>query len=114
MRSSIFQALSFGFFLLFSFAFFDRFPEIGFTKTTIPYREVDGHSSWLGGDGAKQFHLDPRRIVVAGESAGGYLTLVTGYRVQPKPKALVALFGFGDLIGNWSSKPNPDRKSTRL
>jgi acetyl esterase/lipase len=47
------------------------------------------------------------RIVVAGASAGGYLTLVTGYRVRPKPKALVALYGFGDLIGDWSSKPNP-------
>jgi acetyl esterase/lipase len=62
---------------------------------------------WLAGDGAKQFHLNPSRVVVAGASAGGYLTLVTGYRVRPKPKALVALYGFGDLIGDWSSKPNP-------
>ena len=62
---------------------------------------------WLSGDGARQFHLDPRRIVVIGESAGGYLTLVTGYRVRPKPKALVALYGYGDLVGDWLSKPNP-------
>jgi acetyl esterase/lipase len=62
---------------------------------------------WLAGDGAKQFYLNPRRVVVAGASAGGYLTLVTGYRVRPKPKALVALYGFGDLVGDWSSRPNP-------
>jgi acetyl esterase/lipase len=62
---------------------------------------------WLAGDGARQFHLDPRRIVVIGESAGGYLTLVTGYRVRPKPKALVALYGYGDLVDDWLSKPNP-------
>ncbi len=185
MGRLIFQSLSFGLFLLFGFAFVDRFAaEINFQKTTVAYREIDGHKiladlyrsqdakirpvivwihggalimgnrnmersqgvtrflltlakaegyavvsidyrlapetklpgivsdveeafRWLAGDGAKEFHLDPRRIVVTGESAGGYLTLVTGYRVRPRPRALVALYGFGDLIGDWSSKPNP-------
>ena len=46
-------------------------------------------------------------MVVCGGSAGGYLTLVTGYRVQPKPKALVAFWGYGDLVGDWYSKPSP-------
>jgi len=77
------------------------------TKLTEIISDIEEAFRWLAGDGARQFHLDPRRIVVTGESAGGYLTLVTGYRVRPKPKALVALYGFGDLIGNWSSKPNP-------
>jgi acetyl esterase/lipase len=76
-----------------------KFPEI--------ISDIEQAFRWLAGDGAKRFHLDPGRTVVAGESAGGYLTLVTGYRVRPKPKALVALYGFGDLIGDWSSKPNP-------
>jgi acetyl esterase/lipase len=91
----------------------------GYAVVSIDYRlapetrlpeiisDIETAFRWLRGDGAKQFHLDPRRIVVAGESAGGYLTLITGYRVRPKPKALVALYGFGDLIGDWSSKPNP-------
>jgi acetyl esterase/lipase len=77
------------------------------TKLPDIISDIEEAFHWLGGDGAKQFHLNPRRIVVAGESAGGYLTLVTGYRVRPKPKALVALYGYGDLIGDWSSKPNP-------
>jgi acetyl esterase/lipase len=78
-------------------------------ETKLPgiISDIEEAFRWLAGDGAKQFHLDPKRIVVAGESAGGYLTLVTGYRVRPKPKALVVLYGFGDLIGDWSSKPNP-------
>ena len=46
-------------------------------------------------------------MVVVGASAGGYLTLVTGYRVNPKPKALVALFGYGELNADWYAKPNP-------
>jgi acetyl esterase/lipase len=77
------------------------------TKLPDIISDIEEAFRWLAGDGAKQFHLDPRRIVVVGESAGGYLTLVTGYRVRLKPKALVALYGFGDLIGDWSSKPNP-------
>jgi acetyl esterase/lipase len=77
------------------------------TKLPDIISDIEEAFRWLAGDGAKQFHLDPRRIVVAGASAGGYLTLVTGYRVRPKPKALVALYGFGDLVGDWSSKPNP-------
>jgi acetyl esterase/lipase len=77
------------------------------TKLPEIISDIEEAFRWLAGDGAKQFHLDPRRIVVAGASAGGYLTLVTGYRVRPRPKALVALYGFGDLIGDWSTKPNP-------
>ena len=77
------------------------------TKLPDIISDIEEVFRWLAGDGAKQFHLDPTRIVVTGESAGGYLTLVTGYRVRPKPKALVALYGFGDLIGDWTSKPNP-------
>jgi acetyl esterase/lipase len=77
------------------------------TKLPEIISDIEEAFRWLAGDGAKRFHLDPRRIVVTGESAGGYLTLVTGYRVRPKPKALVALYGYGDLIGDWSSKPNP-------
>ena len=80
--------------------------------------DVEAAFRWLTGDGAKQFHLDSDRIVVCGGSAGGYLTLVTGFRVEPRPKALVALYGYGDLIGDWYSTPSPHprhnpRKITR-
>ena len=46
-------------------------------------------------------------VAVSGGSAGGYLTLVTGYRVKPWPKALVAFWGYGDLVGPWYSEPSP-------
>jgi acetyl esterase/lipase len=44
------------------------------TKLPDIISDIEEAFRWLAGDGAKQFHLDPRRIVVAGESAGGYLT----------------------------------------
>jgi acetyl esterase/lipase len=88
------------------------------TKLPALVSDIEAAFEWLGGDGAQQFHLDPQRIVVTGGSAGGYLTLVTGYRVRPRPKALVALYGYGDLIGDWYSTPSPHarhnpRKITR-
>ena len=88
------------------------------TKLPDIISDIETAFRWLAHDGAQQFHLDPDRMVVVGGSAGGYLTLVTGYRVQPKPKGLVAFFGYGDLVGEWYSKPslhpahNP-RKITR-
>src|SRR5205085_6445219 len=45
---------------------------------------------WLRGPGAKDFRLDAGRVVVAGGSAGGYLTLMTGVTVRPRPAGLVA------------------------
>ena len=77
------------------------------TKLPAIISDVEAAFTWLGNDGAKQFHLDPDRMIVVGGSAGGYLTLVTGYRVNPKPKALVALFGYGELNADWYAKPNP-------
>ena len=77
------------------------------TKLPALISDIEAAFAWLAGDGAKQFHLDADRIAVCGGSAGGYLTLVTGYRAKPRPKALVALYGYGDLIGEWYSKPSP-------
>jgi acetyl esterase/lipase len=76
------------------------------TKLPELISDIETAFHCMAHDGAKQFHLDPDRIAVAGGSAGGYLTLVTGYRARPRPKALVALYGYGDLIGDWYSTPS--------
>jgi acetyl esterase/lipase len=61
---------------------------------------------WVHEQGPKLFNADPKRIAIAGGSAGGYLTLTSGYRVEPRPKALVAFWGYGDVIADWYSKPD--------
>lgn len=93
--------------------------EEGFALVSIDYRlapetklpeiiqDIESAFQWIAQEGAGRFHLDVSRMVVAGESAGGYLTLVTGYRVQPRPRALIALYGYGDLTGPWYSQPSP-------
>ena len=74
---------------------------------------VDG-VRWVQKAGPELFHADSERIAIAGGSAGGYLTLVSGFKVQPRPKALVSFWGYGDLVGDWYSKPSPHRGITPL
>ena len=56
---------------------------------------------------AGPLRVDPDRLVVCGGSAGGYLTLMTGFVVNPRPKALVSFWGYGDIVGAWYSRPDP-------
>jgi len=90
----------------------------GYALVSIDYRlapevklpeiiaDVEDAFRWLRGAGAKEAHLDTDRIVVTGGSAGGYLTLMTGVVVRPRPKALVAYWGYGDVDGEWYTTPS--------
>jgi acetyl esterase/lipase len=77
------------------------------TKLAAIIEDVEDAFKWVREKGPKLFHIDSSRIAVLGGSAGGYLTLATGHRVKPRPVALVAFYGYGDLIGDWYSKPSP-------
>jgi len=91
----------------------------GFALVSLDYRlapesklpailsDLDDAFRWLRGDGAKRFQIDPERIAVTGGSAGGFLTLATGFRVQPPPRVLLAFWGYGDLLGDWAAAPSP-------
>jgi acetyl esterase/lipase len=76
------------------------------TKLPAIVEDVEDAFRWLHEQGPKLLHIDPDRMVVAGGSAGGYLTLLSGYRVTPRPKALVAYWGYGDINGAWYTKPS--------
>jgi acetyl esterase/lipase len=77
------------------------------TQLALIIEDVEDAFRWIGEQGPALFYADPKRIAVVGGSAGGYLTLVTGYRAKPRPLALVSLWGYGDLIGPWYSQPSP-------
>jgi len=66
---------------------------------TLPaiIEDLEDAFAWIREEGPALFAADPDRIVVAGGSAGGYLTLASGYRVQPRPAALVSFWGYGAL-----------------
>jgi len=96
-----------------------RILKAGFVLVSIDYRlapetklpdiieDVKDAFTWVREKGPVLFGADPERVCVAGDSAGGYLTLMSGLVVRPKPKALASFYGYGDIVGDWYAKPDP-------
>jgi len=103
----------------------EKYASAGYVVISIDYRlapetkirdiigDIQDFFIWVQTDGPRLFSIDPSRLGVAGGSAGGYLTLMTGFCVHPRPKALVSYFGYGDIAGPWLSRPSPFYNSSR-
>jgi acetyl esterase/lipase len=78
-------------------------PEV---KSPAIIEDVRDALAWIRRDGPRLFHADVSRLVVTGGSAGGYLTMMAGWCVDPPPTALVAYWGYGDVDGDWLSQPS--------
>jgi acetyl esterase/lipase len=97
----------------------ERYVRAGYVVVSIDYRlapetklkgiieDVQDAYAWVRTEGPRLSSIDPNRIAVVGGSAGGYLTLMTGFCVSPRPKALVSFYGYGDIIAPWYSRPDP-------
>src|SRR6185369_2157006 len=70
------------------------------TKLPVILTDVEDAIRWLRNDGARMCHIDPDRIAVAGGSAGGFLTLASGFRIDPPPRVLLSLWGYGELLSD--------------
>jgi acetyl esterase/lipase len=89
----------------------------GFSLFSIDYRlapstklpeilnDIEDAIQWIQLEGPKQFSIDPKKIAVVGSSAGGFLALSTG-TFTLKPRAIVSLYGYGDLVGSWAVSPS--------
>jgi acetyl esterase/lipase len=78
-------------------------------ETKLPgiLEDLEDACKWVRLKGPELFGIDSNRMVVMGGSAGGYLTLTAGFRLEPRPKALVSFWGYGDIAGEWYSRPDP-------
>ncbi|WP_187782105.1 alpha/beta hydrolase [Gimesia chilikensis] len=99
----------------------------GYTVVSFDYRlapetklpeiiaDLEDGFTWLHEKGPDLFNVDTSKVAVSGGSAGGCLTMIAGYRAQPRPTVLVPFWGYGDLIGDWIGKPSPhDRHQTNI
>ncbi len=59
---------------------------------------------------AAELNVDPARVVLMGDSAGGHLAALVGLTERPAVKAVVGIFGVYDLAAQWQhdlpSRPN--------
>ncbi len=85
-------------------------------ETRLPgiVEDLEDAFTWLRKTGAAKFKIDPERIAVTGGSAGGYMTLTSGFRVKPAPRVLLSFWGYGDLVGPWYSEPSPHPRHARV
>ena len=98
---------------------FARYLDAGYTVVSIDYRlapetllpaiveDLQDALRWVREEGPSLYAIDPQRIAVAGQSAGGYLSLMAGACVTPRPRAIVSFYGYGDIVGDWYAKPDP-------
>lgn len=76
------------------------------TKLPAIIEDIEDAWGWVHAE-AESLLVDPRRLAVMGYSAGGYLALTAGFRFRSRPRAVVSLYGYGDLTGPWYSQPSP-------
>ena len=103
----------------------ERFLDAGWTVVSIDYRlapetkldailsDVRDAYGWIREKGPGLFDADPEHIAVAGGSAGGYLSLSCGVMLEPKPRCIVSYYGYGEIVGDWYSKPDGFYLSTQ-
>jgi acetyl esterase/lipase len=84
------------------------------TKLPAIIEDLEDAFTWIGEKGPELFFIDPSKIAVMGGSAGGYLTLTSGFRCKPSPTVLVVFYGYGDLIGDWYSTPSGHARHNQI
>jgi len=92
--------------------------DAGYTQVSIDYRlapetklpeivaDLRDAWTWVQEELPGLVDVDLNRVAVLGRSAGAYLTLMAGFCVSPRPRALVALYGYGDIVSTWYSEPS--------
>lgn len=97
----------------------ERYIRAGYVVASIDYRlapetklpaivgDVQDAYRWLREEGPGRFQVDPDRIAVIGNSAGGYLALWAASAAVPRPRAVVSFYGYGDISREWTTRPSP-------
>lgn len=91
--------------------------EAGFSVVSIDYRlapetklpeiaqDIRDAFTWVRSEFKAIYGIKSGKIAVVGHSAGGYLSLLSG-TFDNKPDAIVSFYGYGDIAGDWYTKPS--------
>lgn len=84
------------------------------TKLPETWTDIEAAYAWIRQCGPDLWNIDPNRAVIAGASAGGYLSLLAGCRLTPRPTAIVSWYGYGDITAPWYAQPSPFYRTRSL
>jgi acetyl esterase/lipase len=96
-----------------------HFFQMGATIISVDYRlapetklpgiieDIQDCFRWIHTEGYELYGYDRNRIIVAGHSAGGYLTMMCGFCLDKAPQGLIPYYGYGDVTQAWYSQPDP-------
>ena len=88
------------------------FNEHGYHVLSIAYRlapetklpeileDIEHALEWAVRDLKEHLDFNHEKIIVMGNSAGGYLSLMSG-TFKFKPQAVVSVYGYGNILGDW-------------
>jgi acetyl esterase/lipase len=83
------------------------------TKLPAIIEDVQDAVKWTRKNAASLLKVDSTKMFIIGHSAGGYLTLMLGSSLKKPVQGIVSFYGYGDIIADWYSKPDPYYLRTR-
>ena len=83
------------------------------TKLPAIIEDVQDAVKWVRKNAASLLKVDSTKTFIIGHSAGGYLTLMLGSSLKKPVQGIVSFYGYGDIIADWYSKPDPYYLRTR-
>ncbi len=102
-----------------------RYAALGYAVAVIDYRHAPRYRFPVQRDDvedalraiaarAREWQLDPQRVVLFGRSAGAELALIAAERAQPlRITGVIAYYAPIDLVGGWNEPPRPDPANVR-
>ncbi len=76
------------------------------TKLVEIIKDVRDAIVWIKTRISEWYDMDTESLFLMGSSAGGFLSLLLGTMSDIKPAGIISLYGYGDILGEWYSRPS--------
>lgn len=93
------------------------YKKAGFSVISIDYRlapetsleliveDIQDALNWVRFTASEMYDFNTDKLALVGCSAGAYLGLLSG-TLKFRPNAIISFYGYGDILGEWYSKPS--------